>query len=304
MGQKVKSRKSFVTKIEQETNEILGEEFLNYSETYNEQEQLIEEKEFDAEGNILGRATYTYSDKGVLQSRETYLEGNILNEKETFQYLENGEIEKVELLYGGGGISRKFYAYSDGRVEISTQDDDGENEGSEVRILNANGDITERVVNDEEGKLESKKVARYDEHNNLVEIKIYGQDEELVEWQTFEYDSDQKEVKRILYSPNGETHGGVTIEYNDDGKILRQKAINRLSGAGNYERIFSYENNEEWMEMYDGNDALIRQHYRKYDAEGRLLMEETSKAPRSGIYSPIDNSQNYFVIRNEYAFWE
>jgi len=98
MGQKVKSRKSFVTKIEQETNEIIGEEFLNYSEVYNQQEKLLEETEFDAEGNVLGRAVYTYDDKGVLLGRETYLEGNILNEKETFQYLENGELDNIELV--------------------------------------------------------------------------------------------------------------------------------------------------------------------------------------------------------------
>lgn len=304
MAKKVRSRKSFVTVIDQATNEILGEEFLNYSETFDQLENLIEETEFDESGAILGRATYSYNERGKILTRETFLEGDIPNEKEVFNYINDDTIGTIELIYHSGGVSKRIYNYEKGRTEIFLEDDEGQSEGSELRIINSSGEITDRTIRNEAGDIESRRVASYDDHNNVTELKIYGSENELLDWQTFEYDDKHREVRRILYSPNGDVRGGVTIDYNESGKIGRQKAVDILSGGGNYERLFSYEGLEEWMEMYDGSEVLVRQHYKKFDPDGRLLMEETSKVPRSGMYSPTDNSRNYFVIRNEYTFWD
>lgn len=303
MAKKLRTRKSYVTIIDQATNEILGEEFLSYNETFDEQENLLEETELDADGNILGRALYSYNEKGKIVTRESFLEGNIPNEKEVFQYLDD-EIASIELIYSGGGVSKRIYNRKEGETEILLEDDDGVSEGSELRKFSASGELTEQTVRNEHGDIELQKLASYDAHDNVTELKIYGAEEDLMEWQTFEYDDQQREVKRVLFSPNGDVRGGVTIEYNDDGKVLRQKAIDKLSGGGNYERLFSYEDNEEWMEMYDGSETLVRQHYKKYNADRRIVLEETSKVPRSGMYSPADNSRNYFVIRNEFSYWD
>jgi len=304
MAKKLKSRKSYVTIIDQESNEILGEEFISYSETFDPDEQLLEEIEYDKEGNILGRAVYAYKEKGVLESRESYIEGNVLNEKETYAYQEDGKLSLVELVYSGGGVSRRIYQHEQGQTNIQLEDGEGESEGSEVRYLNDKGSLKEHIIKDEKGEIESRKTVEYNDKDEVAELKLFGRDEGIIEWQTFEYNHLDQEVKRVLYTPNGAGRGGVTLEYNEEGKVIRQKSVDKMSPSGNYERIFSYENNEEWMEMYDGNETLVRQHYKKYDEDERVLLEETSKVPRSSMYTPTDNSSNYFVIRNEFVFWD
>ncbi len=304
MPKKLRTRKSYVSIIDQETNEILGEEFLSYSENFDEQENLLDETELDAQGAIMGRAVYTYNEKGKLASRESFLEGDIPNEKEIFSYDEDDKIIELELIYSGGGASKRIYNRTGNKTEILIKDDEGTHEGSEMRIFNDDDELLERTIKNEIGEIESHRLATYDANNNLTEVKIYGANEELKEWLTFEYDEKDQEVKRVSFSPDGTVRGGETREYNDDGKLLRQKSIDKLSAGSNYERLFSYENNEEWMEMYDGSETLVRQHYKKYDEEGRLLIEETSKVPRSGMYTPTDNSNNYFVVRNELSFWD
>lgn len=304
MSSVLKTMKVFVSIVDEDTDEPIGPSFLNYQESYDQSGNLLEEVEYDQDGEILNRATYTFNEANDIVENARYLEGDLLNERVRISRDENGKIVSAEVEYGDGSRSKKSYAYAneDRDITIEVFEEDGTLELVEFRKFNEKDQLLFEEVKSGEGDIEGKREMDYDADFNLIEAKIFGMDAELADWQQMEYNDQKQEVKRKILTPNGEVKAGLIKEYDEAGNLQHSKLVDK-SGMG-FERFYKVDGEEEWEEHYDGNGLLNQYIYRKRNSEGNLVFEDSSKAGKSGLMLPVENDKNFFRSTYEYEYWD
>ena len=159
---------------------------------YNAKGEIIEQSEFDAEGNKTGKTTWKYNSKGkVLEVVEYDAEGNETG-KSTWKYNSKGDIIEAPASEIGGdyGISKITCKYDKrgNRVEFAGYDNSDSLVLKKRWYYSKDGILVLAEKYDSTGSLAKVALYSYDKRGNVAEIQVYNAAGELKKKRSFKYD--------------------------------------------------------------------------------------------------------------------
>lgn len=221
--------------------------YLRAITRFDDKENIVEEIIYENENTLESKTEYRYDDQQRLIEKVVYLSENEVGEKFSYTYNENNQLATETQHYADGSQTVRIFNYSDSRITITINDEEGSLEGQEIKLLQ-NGKITEEITLDEDknetshlyytfndaglvesrieknaaGEVESLRKYFYNERNEMIELTELTGDGELISRRTFEYDEFNRLVQENIdgYS--------VNYTYNENGKRSREEIINPM----------------------------------------------------------------------------
>ncbi len=259
---------SIYTKINNEQ----GEEFLSSEQEFNEDEQLISNKEYDNENNLtfLLEMSYNENKQPVKEVSDHISDG--FKEIKTMEYDEKGKLVKEKTEYFGGAYSVKKYIRNanEKSVEIITYDEDDEIEESQKLNYDDKNRIISKSEFDDKGKLVEKTVIVYDEDTDeLIQREEYNRKNKLEKIHFYNYDESGRLTSVITENSKGKMLDWVKFAYDSDNKLVLQKTM-----SGTMIKI-DYKNNNKLKkeEHYNQAGAKINEITTQLDEKGRVISE-------------------------------
>jgi len=141
-------------KISEFTKHRDADEVLTRIETRDQNNNITEDIDFDDNGNQLLRTTYEYNNSGKVTSIAQYDEDNQLIEKNNIGFDEEGKVSSKIIEFPDGSLTKEIPTKKDNSVLITTEDEDGEFEGSLEHILDEKGMTKELIRTNFMGKID------------------------------------------------------------------------------------------------------------------------------------------------------
>ncbi len=274
---KIKSIKTFVS-------EPHHEEIVKVYEERDQEGNITLLQQFDTEGNIEAKSEYEFDEKGRVTVERQYSISETPDQTLKIEYNESGKAKQVIVAFADGSFSYKNYSRDEAErtTTIDIVDQDGENEGKEVRKFDDEDRVLVETVYTDSGEIETKAEFEYNEHGDVVEnvrldvegfetvrfydyfrddearinkIEILNEDEKIIREDTFEYDERGNQTKHIMKDL-------------DRGSIFTDS------------REYDMNNNEVRFERTMGNRPLEVMET-KYRADG--MMESQEKTSDEGV---------------------
>ncbi len=239
---------------------------LHSSSEYNQQGLLLEQKVFDADGNLFEYVLNAYNENGFLVS-EKYIAGDVeTTEEKSYQRNENGL------------ILSEFKHYADGSIDTTKYEYDSQFRIISMHTFDEEGDLETKEVFEYQGEYLKKKEV-YDNLDNLLlreEIKVdeQGNTREVIRW-----DDESDETTRAIFLYN---NAGLKVEeqkFDEEGTLVDHiKFIEDESG-----RVMSI--------VEQGQTKETRTHF-QYDEQGNQILQV------------VVNAENKEIVRVERKFNE
>ena len=242
---------------------------------YLKEDNLVDVKEYDVQGNLIMHTAYNRDDPSILDFTEEYTyddKNNMTLSKRTYYLSNNIEWEEWE--------------YDD------------------------NGNMTKHLIYDGAGDIDNGVSYKYDVKGNLLEEIEYGYEGEITRWHIYEYNDKNLQIQEMVLNNDGTTSKRYEKEYDEQNRI---KKINEFDEEGELEDIteYSYDENGNQIEykfyrVYDGRP--YQWHEWIYNDYGQLVKEITHEDDGS-IYVTAeyeyDSSGNKIrcVEHNEITEW-
>lgn len=246
-----------------------GEKIISKIEIRNPENLIIEETDFDEEGNQLLKVTYQYNQQKRPILVTQYDENNQLIEKKTIEYNEQGKEAGSLTEFPDGSISKEIYKKEGHSIIIKTEDEDGEFEGSMEHILDENDLIIERIRTNFMGKVDYRLKYEYDENQNTTKIIEQDPKGRFLKAYAYKYDENGNRIveeeldkkdrpqSRIIHKYEGNllkstiTASESVHYYYEDNQIVKEE---NLQPDGSAEIIVrTFENKQLKSEKYYTN---------------------------------------------------
>ncbi|MFD2512572.1 hypothetical protein ACFSRY_01725 [Pontibacter locisalis] len=210
---------------------------------YDQEGNLLEERQYDSDGTLVNKWVYEYNDKGKETGRAYYFYGDLV-EKEVNKYDEAGNLTeqyaydyndslkyKREIRYDEKGNVKEIEADRDlfwGRRNIYTYNEE-------------ENTVAERTFY-EDSTFNFRTIYRFDKKNNLVGLETYDSEGTLQDSTIYTYDKMGNEVQARTYSPQGKRINQTTNKYEYDRKKNWIRKIEYEDGEAKYivEREIEY----------------------------------------------------------------
>ena len=232
-----------------------SEEIISRIEIRDEKGQISEEIDFNDDGQQLLRVTYKYNEKGQTFHITQYDEEDNWIEKKAISYNEDDKISSTIIEFPDGSITKESQQKEGNIITITTEDEDGEFEGSLEHTINEKGLTTKLVRTNFVGKVDSVLLYEYDEQGNTT--KLVEQDAKGHFIRGFAY----------LYDENGNRI--AEDEINKKGKT-----ISRTIHKYEEERLKSTISASESTHFYYENDLLIKEETLQPDGSADVIVKE------------------------------
>ena len=193
---------------------------------YNAKGEIIEQSEFDAEGNKTGKTTWKYNSKGTaIESVEYDAEGNKTG-KTTWKYNSKGKV-----------------------LEVVEYDAEGNETGKSTWKYNSKGDIIEAPASEIGGDYGISKITcKYDKRGNRVEFAGYDNSDSLVLKKRWYYSKDGILVLAEKYDSTGSLAKVALYSYDKRGNVAEIQVYN-AAGELKKKRSFKYDRMGNVIEM-------------------------------------------------------
>jgi len=228
------------------------EEIVSRIEIRDKSNNIIEEIDFDDNGQQILRITYEYDAEGKLLTSTQHDEDNQLIEKKTIHYDTKGAKIGSETVFPDNSITKEIIKKDGNTISIITEDEDGEFEGSEERILTENGLTKQLTQTNFMNKITALYEYEYDEKNQMIKA--------------VEKDERKKFLKAYAFSYDEEGNKIVEEELNKKGKI-----INRVIHKYENNRICQTKAAEGTTNFYYENDSLLKEETLNPDGSADII---------------------------------
>ena len=221
------------------TDSDTGIRFLSGEMIINENEDIVENTEYDQEGNITMHYKLEYDEDQDLVRTDYYDEDGELKSYVTFEYGEFGTSDSyhysigtdgqfynsmhTEYIYDDQGRITGIYTYSIQRNELSSRTEyEYNDDGTSIEYMYTNGDDTEpfnyRIMNADGACIESHYPAsdtRPEEEVTYFHDDIYERysGDTLTAYGEFELDEDNRPIRTTNYNADGEITSVIEYEY-------------------------------------------------------------------------------------------
>ncbi len=236
---------------------------------------------YDSKGNLIEEIDYDDFGKSQSAIINQYNSDNQLIKVEQYG-IDNEMIDVTEIIYSDGEISQKIisfpddsktfehYRRSENSLEIVTEDEDGEFEGSVLRKL-TNGLTTELIRINFMKKQDSHLINEYNEKQQLIKVKELNAKGKLERAYAFKYDDygnriceDELDRKERLLSR--------TVHKFEEDRLLETQ-------APNYSIKIEYENKQPIKEMITNPDGSVDITNYKYNDNKQKIEEIVYQIP-------------------------
>ncbi len=276
-------------KITEFTKHQEGEEIISKIETRDINNNITEEIDFDENGQQLLRITNGYNEKGKLLLITQYDEDNQLIEKKTIHYNSEGKEIGSETEFPDGSLTKEIHKIEGNSVTITTEDEDGEFEGSVQHILNDNHLTKELIRTNFMGKVDYRLKYEYDENQNTT--KVIEQDPKGRFLKAYAYQYDENANRTIEEELDKKDRPVSRIIHKYDGNLL--KSTITASESVHYH----YENNQiikEEILQPDGSADIIKRTFEN----NKIINEKQYSIPQG------ENTEEDFLIMEKRYLYE
>lgn len=231
-------------------------EIISRIEIHDTNNNITEEIDFDEKGQQLLKITSSYNDIQKPITTSQFDEDNNLIEKKTIEYNSEGKEISSRIEFPDGSLTIETINKKGNSVIITTEDEDGEFEGSIEHILN-NEDMTKELIRTNfMGKIDSRLVYEYDENKNtskIIEqdpkgrfIKAYAYKYNEFGKKIIEEELDKKDrpLSRIIHKYEGNkikstiTASETTHYYYENNNIIKEEVLQPDGSADIIVRTF------------------------------------------------------------------
>lgn len=186
------------TKINLDVDKKETSRFVSKNYTVDNNGQILDETEFDAEGDVVYRRIYRYFDTGELQEYVEHNPDNDLLERHIYTKNESGEIDTIEKEFIGGFKLTKAFLYTDlgNAHKAEIRNEDGEIVGFEIYTYNDDDTVKCQIELDADSNETSRIDKSYAENRLLISEKHFSHGDLLFE-EFFEYDSKENLIRKL-----------------------------------------------------------------------------------------------------------
>jgi len=235
------------------------EEIITRIEEQDSKNNIIEEIDFDQEGQMLLKTTYKYNNQDKAVEITQYDEENNLIEKKSIEFDEKGKKSGSIIEFPDLSITKETQTINGNSILIKTEDEDGEFEGSVEYITNEEGLTTEVIRTNFMNKVDSKVLYEYNDAKQNIKITeqdakgyfiksyIFDYDENGNKTLEDELDKKNRVLDRKLYKYESDlltsikTANGSIYYHYDNKNLIKEERLNPDSSSEI--TIYNYENN-------------------------------------------------------------
>ena len=218
--------------------------------------ELVEEVEYDQDGNEVQRTKNIFGDKGKITLHELYNEG-VLAEKLNYEYDEKDRVAKEIRQFEEGFPLTTIYTYDDQDRIIEKRIDDDEGELQKREVFEYHPEWKDKIVRhqtyDEEGKLSIDEKIQWEERNGLVKTKQF-----ISEDHTF-----KTKRRTEFFDPKTREDQIAYAVFNDKDKVVEYVKI-----------IYDEQGREAEEHSFSVNDSDTFKIYYTYDEKDRIIGTE------------------------------
>ncbi len=276
-------------KITEFTKQQEEDEIISKIETRDKNNNVIEEIDFDDNEQQLLRITNEYDEKGNLLIVSQYDENNQLIEKKNINYNSEGKEIGSEIEFPDGSLTKEIHKKEGNSIIITTEDEDGEFEGSIEYIINDKNLTKELIRTNFMGKVDYRLNYEYDGNQNTT--KIIEQDPKGRFLKAYAYQYDENANRTIEEELDKKDRPISRIIHKYDGKQLKSTAT--ASESVHY----YYENNQIVKEETlhpDGSSDIIKRTFEN----NKLKSEKHYSIPQG------ENTEEDFLIMRKRFLYE
>ncbi len=255
------------TRIEFDLDRIEEERYVIKEAVFGFDELLIEESDYNRNGLLENRILFHYDKEKRNTETIHYNARNESLERHQITYNESDLITRTQIEYNNGSKYIKEISFTElGHAdEVVITDENGEFQGREVYVYDAQGNVVEeiemdelnmeilrhkRVYNDEgelmeesifrAGELESRKVFEYDANENTSRISDYDHENRLMQTTAYLFDANQNLIESRIRSDHNAYELVEEMEYDEDNNMIL--CIGKAEGKLVFRNACTYEN--------------------------------------------------------------
>lgn len=264
-----------------------SEETKAHIAIYDENQLLIEDTDFDENGLQIHKTSYQYnSEQGITKMVQFDEQNELIQDIETVY---NGKDKQLNTIhFPDGSISFERYIKENNTLNIITEDEDGEFEGSILHILDENGLSKEIVRTNFMNKVDTRLLYEYDDRKQITKITEQDAKGHFLRANAYGYDESGNTITEDNLNKKGEIIARVLHKYENGNLISTQTA--------NDSAYFIYENDllikEEKLNP-DGSSDIITFEY----TDGLISFEKHYSIPQGE-----EIIENFLIFTKRYEY--
>jgi hypothetical protein len=248
-------------------------EYISMIKEFDIHGNLILIKEFDEENNLIfeHKQQYNENKKVIFEDIISYTDN--YQEKKTFTYNEEGNLESEKIEYDGGWYSIKKYELSPDKkmLKIHTLDEDDETEEITVIEYDEKGKVVCQKEFDENEKLKSVSKTEYNDDDTVSCKEEYDSKGKIDRVYDYFYNQNNKLAGVKTSNHKGKALDWIKMEYDDADNIVEQ-----LSMSGSKIEISEDKDKYTTTETYKNpNGEITNQIITVRNEEGNILEEHS-----------------------------
>jgi hypothetical protein len=301
MTKKVKSIKRFNQNYKNfsfaDLTSRADEEYLELNLLFDDKGNVIEESKFTSDGELEEKNSYEYNNDGKLLLHTLLYAVDDVTEKRVLTRNEKGNLISEIKYYGSDSGEKTEYEYNakENVSAVIRYDEEGDFISREEIIYDDKDSLRERKTIDAKNNLISR-ISFTTPVNDEIEESEYNEKNEIVSTTTIKFNDKGKELTVRQTNPQGKLISSVLNTYDENGNIIEK--INKDF----YSKKVRYEYNDKNLitsqEIFDENGMLLRKNMYEYDEEGNLIAEQTYE-----MDTTRGGRDKHFGTRYEYEFF-
>jgi len=221
-----------------------GKQLKNYTRlfyyyTYDENQNLIEEYNYNSDGRLESLSKFKYDNKGNRIELNTYKADNTLESRITTKFDEKGNEIEVNF-YNANGI---LYTKSVSKYDTT---------GNRIEYYHYNTNDNSEV------SLDAKVYRKFDDNGNEIESQKYNASGELISTVTSKYDANGNVIELISYNTKNDSIDSMEKFKYDDRNNLTEYYEFYANGNIEYKYTLRYEYDKmgNWIKEYFFEDEV------------------------------------------------
>jgi hypothetical protein len=298
---KIKSVKKFVSGIKN-PEETPKEWTLRSHFSFDENENPLEEILFLDKNRIESRTTFKYNEQQRMIEKASYLEDDEFAEKYKYEFkdIEDDNPSKIIIEYADGSSSIKTISKEENTYLINIVDDEGDDEGKEIKVFDENNNLIEHTIIDEEGVVQEKVIHSFKDEL-LIKKEEYGFDNELISVTHYKYDENENQIEEKSFSEDGNLKHQRYSKY--ENNLLVEDYISDVKA------IYYYDDNRRRIrtEMVDAGGNKLSFNEYEYNEHGQISQQISYQmgdrfALEPNVYGRLKSQ--YLITRYEYEYFD
>jgi len=272
-----------VTTFPKDTGE---ESFVSLIVNYDRQGNEIARYEYKGPGEFESKMEYRFNEQNRIIEETAYQDEFEILERKVFTRDESGQVLKIDIEYSDGSeavqtVERDDEENTENWIE---RDEDDELESREFLKFDQEGRVILRESYDYRDKLTEVFEYDYGENGKLARQRHLDERRKLILETEFRFNESGLPTLRASRNRKGVLSDFLKIEYNESGQPLKQ------SFSGRFTYTYEYDQNGNNIEEkhYIGDSILEDVITSEYDANNRLILEETMKFSKKYEYESYD----------------